>query len=229
MIYNMDCIEGAKKYIKDESIDLIVTDPPYNLGFGGTSQTKSKKPRFSIIANDNLSDRNYQRFTFQWLREAYRILKPGHHIYVFIDWRKYPQMALWMRRCGFVIKNCIVWDKKHMGMGHQYRFRHEFIIFAVKGEGKVRRISTRSSTDIWSIPRISGNKTVHPTEKPALLMKDIILNSSQEGEMIADFFVGSGPVPVAAKELGREVIGFELDRTYFEISNDRLRQMIPEK
>jgi hypothetical protein len=60
MIYNMDCIEGTKQYIKDESVDLIVTDPPYNLGFGGTSQTKSKKLRCSIIANDKLSDRNYQ-------------------------------------------------------------------------------------------------------------------------------------------------------------------------
>ncbi len=55
MIYNMDCIIGTKQYIKDESVDLIVTDPPYNLGFGGTSQTKSKKPRCSIIANDKLS------------------------------------------------------------------------------------------------------------------------------------------------------------------------------
>lgn len=229
MIYNMDCIEGAKQYIEDESVDLIVTDPPYNLGFGGTSQTKSKKPRFSIIANDNLSDRNYQRFTFQWLREAYRILKPGHHIYVCIDWRMYPQMVLWMRRCGFVIKNCIVWDKQHMGMGWQYRFRHEFIIFAVKGKGRSRRISTHSSTDIWSIPRISGNKTVHPTEKPISLMKDIILNSSLEGETIVDFFVGSGPVPVAAKVLGREVIGFELDSKYFDISNKRLNQVNPTK
>ncbi|WP_054029028.1 DNA-methyltransferase [Bacillus sp. FJAT-28004] len=224
MIYNMDCVEGSKKHIKDESIDLIITDPPYNLGFGGTSMTKSKKPRFSIIANDKLSDRNYQRFTFQWLREANRILKPGHHIYVFIDWRMYPRMVLWMRRCGFVIKNCIVWDKMRMGMGHQYRFRHEFIIFAVKGEGKARRIPTRSTTDIWSIPRIPGNKTVHPTEKPALLMKDIILNSSFEGETIADFFVGSGPVPLAAKKLNRNVIGFELDRTYFDITNNRLIQ-----
>ncbi|MBA9086479.1 DNA modification methylase [Fontibacillus solani] len=62
MIYNTDCIIGSQKYLADEGTDLIVTDPPYNLGFGGTTQTKTKRPRFSIIANDNLSDQEYKKF-----------------------------------------------------------------------------------------------------------------------------------------------------------------------
>ncbi|MBG9789715.1 hypothetical protein ABD74_19570 [Brevibacillus laterosporus] len=56
---------------------------PYNLGFGGTNMTKNKKPRFSIIANDRLNPRDYQRFTFQWLREAYRALKAGSHLRIY--------------------------------------------------------------------------------------------------------------------------------------------------
>jgi len=223
MIYNMDCIEGAKQHIENETVDLIVTDPPYNLGFGGTTQTKTKKPRFDIIANDKLSHRNYQRFTFQWLYQAYRVLKPGRHIYVCIDWRTYPIMVLWMRRVGFVVKNCIVWDKMQMGMGWQYRYQHEFIILAVKGEKNARRVSSRSASDIIRVPRISGNKTVHPTEKPAELMDQIILNSSQEGETVADFFMGSGPVPVAALKNKRNLIGFEIDEQYFNITQDRIQ------
>lgn len=221
MIYNMDCIAGARKYIANESLDLIICDPPYNLGFGGTSQTKSKKPRFSIIANDNLSHREYQRFTLSWLREAYRTLKIGRHIYIFIDWRMYPFMALWMRRTGFTIKNCIVWDKTHMGMGWQYRYRHEFIIMATKGAQRARRISTRSDTDIWRIARIPGTKTVHPTEKPIELMERIVLNSSEAGELIGDFFLGSGPVVEAASKHGRRVAGFEIDPVYCEIAKGR--------
>ncbi|NEZ45377.1 DNA-methyltransferase [Paenibacillus alvei] len=216
MIYNMDCITGAQQHIADEKLDLIVCDPPYNLGFGGTHHTKTKKPRFSIIANDNLSPREYQRFTLAWLREAYRTLKTGRQIYIFIDWRMYPLMALWVQMAGFVIKNCIVWDKERMGMGWQYRYRHELIIMAVKGKQKVRRISTRSDTDVWRIPRIPGAKTIHPTEKPVALMERIILNSSEEGELIGDFFLGSGPVIEAAHLHGRLVTGFELDTVHFQ-------------
>ncbi|RXZ84907.1 site-specific DNA-methyltransferase [Paenibacillaceae bacterium] len=221
MIYNLDCITGAQQFIADATVDLVIADPPYNLGFGGTSHTKTKRPRFDIIANDQLSQRNYQRFTFQWLRQAHRILKPGRHIYVCIDWRMYPYMALWMRRVGFIVKNCIVWNKVNMGMGWQYRFQHEFIIFAVKGE-KSRRISTRSATDIWSIPRISGNKTIHPTEKPLEVMEKMVLNSSEPGEWVVDFFSGSAPAGEAVIRNDRKLTAFEIDPHWYEVSKERI-------
>ena len=225
MIYNMDCIQGAKQHIEDSSIDLIVTDPPYNLGFGGTTQTKTKKPRFNIIANDNLPHKDYQRFTFQWLHQAYRELKPGRHIYVCIDWRMYPLVSLWMQRVGFTIKNCLVWDKMHMGMGWQYRFQHEFIIFAVKGNKQARRISTRKARDVLSVPRISGNKTIHPTEKPPELITPLIMNSSEPGELVVDFFLGSGPVAEAAIKNDRKVIGFEVDPKYYKLTTERINNL----
>ncbi|MBB6673035.1 DNA-methyltransferase [Cohnella nanjingensis] len=225
MLYNEDCVEGCKKYIANDSVDLIVTDPPYNLGFGGTKQTKSKQPRFSIIANDQLSHRDYQRFTFQWLHQAYRVLKPGRHIYVCIDWRMYPHMVLWMRRVGFIVKNCIVWDKERMGMGWQYRYRHEFIIFAVKDATRNRRVKTRTSTDVWRYPRIPGNKTVHPTEKPLDLMSKAIQESSEEGERVLDLFMGSGPAAVAALTLNREFTGFEVDLSHFDTASKRVSEL----
>ncbi|UHA74449.1 DNA-methyltransferase [Paenibacillus sp. 481] len=225
-IYNMDCITGAREHIADESLDLIICDPPYNLGFGGTSMTKNKKPRFNTIANDTLSDHDFRRFTFGWLREAYRTLKTGRHIYVFIDWRMYPLVSLWMQQVGFVVKNCIVWDKAHMGMGWQYRYQHEFIIMAVKGRHKVRRISTRKETDIWRIKRIPGNKTIHPTEKPIELMERIVLCSSEVGETVGDFFMGSGPVVEAACKHGRNIIGFEIDEEYFKISQNKILKIV---
>ncbi|QOS97534.1 site-specific DNA-methyltransferase [Brevibacterium sp. JNUCC-42] len=223
MIYNMDCISGAKQHLLDDSIDLLIADPPYNLRYRGTYQTKTKKPRFNIIANDQLTPRDYQRFTFQWLREAYRVLKPGRHIYVFIDWRMYPLLYLWMQRVGFAIKNCVVWNKVHIGFGYHYRHQHEFIIFAAKGKGKnkVRRIPSRRITDIWPIPKVPGQKMIHPTEKPAKLMEDLIVNSSQESETVADFFLGSGPVVEAANKLGRNVTGFEIDENYFKLASNR--------
>lgn len=221
MIYNMDCIAGARNLIEDESLDLIICDPPYNLAFNGTSMTKNKKPRFDVFANDQLSEQDFRAFTLDWLREAYRTLKTGHHIYVFIDWRMYSLMFVLMQHVGFTIKNCIVWDKEQMGVGWQYRYRHEMIIMASKGKHKVRRISTRADTDVWRIKRIPGNKTIHPTEKPVKLMERIILNSSEEGEEVGDFFLGSGPVVEAASRHNRKVTGFEIDPGHFENSMNR--------
>ncbi|MBA9086477.1 DNA modification methylase [Fontibacillus solani] len=102
-----------------------------------------------------------------------------------------------------------------MGMGWQYRYRHEFIIFAVKGKSKVRRIGSRAATDILRVPRISGNKTIHPTEKPTDVIKPLVLNSSLEGEHIVDFFCGSGPVKEVADETGRLFTGFEIDPEHY--------------
>lgn len=124
MLYFEDCIEGCKKYIPNDSADLVIADPPYNLKFGGTSMTKNKRPRFGTFANDDLSPAAYRKFFYGWIQQAYRILKPGRHFYVCIDWRTYPDMVRWLRINGFTIKNCIVWDKQHMGMGWQYRFQH---------------------------------------------------------------------------------------------------------
>jgi len=221
VIHNVDCRNGCKEYLENDSVDLIVTDPPYNLGFGGTKLTKTKKPRFDVIANDHLTQQDYQRFTYEWLYQAHRVLKPGRHIYVFIDWRMYDLIVNWMRRVGFVVKNCIVWDKAHMGMGWQYRYRHEFIIFAVKGKKNVRRIPTRTETDIWKIPRISGNKTIHPTEKPLEIMERIILNSSEPGEHVVDLFVGSGPSAEAAHKCNRNFTGFEVDPIWHKVASER--------
>ncbi|MEK3698181.1 DNA methyltransferase [Paenibacillus sp. FSL R10-2199] len=113
---------------------------------------------FQIFPNDNLPFLDYRRFCRAWLKQAYRILKPGCLVYIFIDWRTYPDMVRWLKITGFTIKNCIVWDKKNMEMGWQYRYQHEFIIMAVKGTKNVRRIRTRSQTDIWQIHAFQGIK-----------------------------------------------------------------------
>lgn len=223
-IYHCDCIQGSKKYIQNESIDLIITDPPYNLNYFGTTQTKSKKPRFTKMDNDHLTDRKYLTFTYNWLKEAYRVLKPRHHIYVFIDWRMYPYLALMMKKVGFVIKNCVVWDKVHFGLGWQYRFKHEFIIFAAKGNQKVRRIRSRGTSDILHVPKIPGSKLSHAAEKPLELIQKMILNSSEEGERVADFFLGSGVVAEAAVINRREIVGFETVEKNYNLIQKRLNK-----
>ncbi len=216
-IYNMDCIIGAKKYIENDSADLMICDPPYNLGYGGTTSKITKKARFGLIANDKLSDKDYRRFSFQWLIEAYRILRPGSHIYVFIDWRMYPLLSIWMKRVGFQIKNVIVWDKTYFSMGNYYRYQYELIVFAWKGKRANRLImKKRNVPDIWPIKKVPAYKMKHPTQKPEEIMEKIIHHSSEEGSLIVDFFAGSGVVGKVAKHMNRKYIGFEIDEKYIE-------------
>lgn len=240
MIYNMDCRQGSAKHLQDNSIDLMITDPPYNLAYGGTVK-RDAKPGFGVFANDNLTDKEFRRFTAEWLREAYRVLKPGRHIYVFIDWRSYPLLFWLMQHTGFIIKNCIVWDKVHMGLGWQYRFQHELIIFAAKepfkrrrankgmDESKIRRIASRSMTDVWSFPKLPANRMLHPTEKPLEIMLPMIRQSSLPGETIADFFVGRGPVAKAAFMEGRKFVGFEINEHHYLNATARIQQEIREE
>lgn len=77
IIFQEDCVKGASAYIRSDSCSLVIADPPYNLGFAGTKHTKTKKTRFETLCNDRLSDQEYRHFSFAWLKEAFRILKPG--------------------------------------------------------------------------------------------------------------------------------------------------------
>ncbi|WP_409340292.1 DNA methyltransferase [Paenibacillus sp. MBLB4367] len=116
-------------------------------------------------------------------------------------------------KVGFVIKNCIVWDMVNMGVRWQYWYQHEFTIFAVRGKDRVRKISTRSAPDIWIVPRVNGNnKTIHPTEKPEEIMTRIVQHSSNPGDLVADFFLGSGPAAAATIH-------------YFSIVSDRISRI----
>ncbi len=224
-IYQIDCVDGAKKYLDDNSVDLIIADPPYNLNYGGTNSKRTKKPRFGQFANDHLSIRDYYRFTRSWLQEAHRVLKPERHIYVFIDWRMYSYLFIWLQRVGFKIKNLIVWDKKHFGMGNYYRYQHELIIFAWKGKRAVPlRLKNRNVPDVWQVPKLAASRMIHPTEKPVDLMKRIIEYSSAPDELVVDFFAGSGVSGEAAVNLNRKYIGFELDEDYTFKGNERIEK-----
>lgn len=110
-------------------------------------------------------------------------------------------------------------------MGWQYRFQHEFVIFAVKGAHKVRRVSTRNTSDIWKIKRIPGNQTCHPTEKPTELFEMMIQNSSQPGELVVDFFTGIGASMEAAFNLKRDFYGFEIDTGYYNNIMERYNRI----
>lgn len=116
--------EYYTRLTKDQKVDAIITDPPYNLDFRGTSG------RFEEMDNDNLDNQAYKDFTKNATEELKGVLAQHGSLYLCIDWRNYPLWFMAIKEQGLDIINTVVLDKIYAGLGNRYRFRHEFIIFA---------------------------------------------------------------------------------------------------
>jgi site-specific DNA-methyltransferase (adenine-specific) len=121
-------------------------------------------------------------------------------------------------RAGFRFWKPLVWDKKTIGMGYHYRARYEFILFFEKGK---RRLNDLGIADIISVPRVHRG---YPAEKPPAVSEVLINQSTVAGELVADPFMGSGSVGVAALRAGRRFTGTDLNPQAVRLTADRLRQ-----
>ncbi|QZY10974.1 site-specific DNA-methyltransferase [Bacillus amyloliquefaciens] len=225
-IYQRDCIEGMKM-LPDNSVDLIIADPPYGIDFNSNFRKSSELKSAKGILNDG---KNNSDFLAQVLLEVDRVLKPNSHVYWFTRWdRIYSQQPLIERH--FKTKNAIVWMKNNWSMGDlsgAYAAQYETILFAQKGRRSLNEVNGKKRhTDILQFDRISPNKLLHSHEKPASLIEFLIKKSSNEGDTILDPFCGSGTTAASARKLNRNFITFELEREYVEIANKRLDSVIP--
>ena len=216
-LYRGDCLE-VMGGIKDKSVDLIVTDPPYLMDY--QSNRRKKEDRFDKIKNDK---GNYMLIQ-DYLEECHRIMKDNTAIYCFCSWHNIDFFKNEFEK-HFKLKNILVWNKNNHGTGDlkgSYAPKHEFILFGHKGRTllKEKRIA-----DVIDCPKISSNKLTHPTEKPQDLLEIFIKQSSDEGSIIFDGFMGTGSCGIAAKKLNRNFIGIELDEKYFNIAKNRLENI----
>jgi len=211
-IYNGDCIEYIKT-IKDKSIDCLITDPPYgvDIQFGAYDNQLSRK-----IENDGNIEHALILLD-EMLLNVKSKLKDDAHIYIFCNWKIYPQFNEIISK-HFQIKNLIIWDKLFMGMGDlkgNYSSSYEMIVFT----GGNREFLTRPKNIIQC--RFSDER-FHNTQKPVELIKQLIENSTNVNETIFDPFLGSGSTVVAAKEMKRNFIGCEIDEQNYKITLKRL-------
>jgi site-specific DNA-methyltransferase (adenine-specific) len=198
-----DAVEWLKT-LDDESVDLLVTDPPYeslekHRSKGTTTRLKVSKGSsnqwFKIFPNDRFSE---------LFAEIYRVMKNNTHFYLFCDQETMFVAKPIAEQAGFRFWKPIVWDKEKIGMGYHYRARYEFILFFEKGK---RKLNNLGIPDILSSPRIRGG---YPTEKPVDISKILIEQSTVEGEVVVDPFFGSGSVGEAALTLGRDFKGSDI-------------------
>lgn len=243
-VYNEDCIEGLGR-IKDGSIDLILTDPPYNLGkdYGNKS--------------DQMAPNEYLLWTEAWIKAAVPKLKPCGSLYIFLTWRYSPEIFVMLKQ-HMIMMNEIIWDRRVPSMGgstRSYSSVHDTIGFFVRDKGyyfdldairvpydeETKKARTRkvfegakwlelgyNPKDVWSVSRLhkqSPEREDHPTQKPLEIIERMINASCPPGGIILDPFMGSGTTAEAAKRTGRNFVGFEINSQYCDNIKKRLNKI----
>ncbi|HEY2431212.1 MAG TPA: site-specific DNA-methyltransferase [Vicinamibacterales bacterium] len=211
----LDAVEWLRGQ-PSESIDLIVTDPAYeslekHRAVGTTTRLKQSKASsnnwFAVFPNSRFAE---------LFEEAFRVLKRNTHLYLYCDAETMFVARPEAERAGFKFWKPLVWDKKTIGMGYHYRARYEFILFFEKGK---RRLADLGIADVIAVPRIHRG---YPAEKPPAVSEVLVTQSSAPGEIVADPFMGSGSVGIAALRLGRRFAGTDLNPEAVRLTADRL-------
>lgn len=221
------------KGLRSESVDLIIADPPYNLGkdYGNESDRKTFD--------------EYLAFTRSWLAEASRVLAPTGTIYVFMGVRFISYIYDIMdRELGLNFNGWIVWHYTQ-GLGKTKGFspRHDDILMFTKSEkftfnlDDIRipqkyyreRNNMRGANpgDVWEFSHVhysNPNRQPHPTQKPEGIIERMVLASSSQGDLVLDPFAGSGTTLRVCQQLGRRSIGYELSEQYVEQIKKRLSE-----
>ena len=207
----MDCLEGLKQ-IPDNTVDFILTDPPYNINL------VPQRGRTNKIENDNLKDIEFIAWLAPIIKQLDRILKTDSFIITFCGWPTIPLFRQVLDNY-WNLKSMPVWIKNNFGIGYYTRPQYEPCMLYFKG---VPTILKNPISDVWKFDKLLMPR--HSCEKPIKLMRFIINNFSEEGDIIIDPFVGVGSSMLASKQLNRKFIGFELNKEYCDIANMRLQQ-----
>lgn len=226
-IYNEDCLEGMKR-IPDGSVDLVLTDPPYNI---------AKKNNFQTMGRSGIDfgewDKGFDQIL--WLETMASKVSENGSVIIFNGWRNLGTIAEKMESLGFDCKDVIRWKKTNpmpRNRDRRYIVDYEFALWFVNKKAKwvFNRQSETYDRAEMVYPIVGGKeKTGHPTQKPTELMEELLRRHSKVGATVLDPFMGSGTTAIACINTNRNFIGFELDETYFNLANERIaNHKIPE-
>lgn len=198
-----------------ESVDLIVTDPPYAIGY--RSNRRVARPKFDFIAGDRPGD-----WIALFARESFRVLRPNRLLYCFCRHDTYPLFFNAFREAGFRMKRTLIWIKNNHGSGDlrgDWAPKDEWIVFASKGR---RLLNPPRETNIITCDKVASVELLHPTQKPVMLLRKLIEKSSQEREVVCDPFAGVLSTALAAMDLRRGFVMMDSSREFIEAGMRRL-------
>ena len=228
-IYCIDALEGLKR-LSEESVDLMVTDPPYNIA----SKQKKTKQGGKIVSTmeawgewDTYHPFDYDLLIMRVISESYRVLKTGGSMYLFTARQDNGFFCRKAVERGFTYKNQLAILKRNPLPHFQktnWRSAFELCLYVSKGKPKTFHfLSQQECVNVYPYP-IPQKETAHPTEKPLGFIRRLIQVSSNEGELVVDPFLGSGTTAVACQQVGRDFIGFEMSREYVQMAENRLQR-----
>ena len=200
--------ETYQLLLGDKKANLVVTDPPYNVN---VEETAGK------IKNDDMSDADFYQFLFNMFVNVEQSMEDDASIYVFHADTEGLNFRRAFKDAGFYLSGCCVWKKNALVLGRSpYQWQHEPVLYGWKQKGKHQWFSDRKQTTIWEYDRPKSSKE-HPTMKPVQLMAYPIQNSSMQGTLVLDPFLGSGSTLIATDQTGRICYGIELDEKFVDV------------
>ena len=215
-LYRADFMDIASR-MEDNSVDLVFTDPPFELAGGGMKKGKLNYEGGEVFRSFGFPTKNIA-FS-RWIPEIYRVLKSERYFYVMSNDRNLFSIHKSSMDAGFKFCELLVLDKKMTVPSTYYPKRAEFILMYRKGN--YRKTHFSGSTVIEAkLPRGKGKR--HPTEKPVSMIEHLVRCSTLENEICLDPFMGSCPAGEACMKTGRRFIGVEIEKKWFNVSQDRI-------
>lgn len=212
-------IDAVDKLMDGNKADMVFTDPPYGMSYGGgragkIGSTDGTVKKHGVILGDTLKGNDLIGMICDAVGSAVTVSKSGSSKYVCFPWRTYSEFQEALAQIDVIPSACIVWDKKSIGLGNaNYRPQHEFI-FYVKGDDWH---GDKAQSDVWYMSRGATGKYVHPTQKPVELIEKAINNSSKGQDVVIDVFGGSGSTLIACEKTNRYCRMMELDPKYCDV------------
>ena len=212
--------DDVDRLVDGTEIDMIFTDPPYNVDYEGTA---------GKIQNDKQEDSEFYDFLFKAFTNMFEHTRKGGAIYVCHADTEGLNFRNAYMNAGFKLASCLIWVKNSLVLGRQdYHWRHEPILYGWKEGAAHYFVDDRTQDTIWEYNKPRRNEE-HPTMKPLELVGKAISNSSKPNEIILDLFGGSGSTLIAAEQLSRKSYLMELDEKYVdEIVKTFIRSVYPD-
>lgn len=215
---------GLAKDIPDESVDLIISDPPYGIGYAS-----SRKTRRNGLPRKNVANFDQDILDTSFINDYVRILSFTGAMYIFTRWDVLPIWKRAVEESGGSVNQRLVWNKTHWGMGdlRYYGSQTEDILFCTKGFHHLRW--AKREGNIWAANTylLPEGQYDHPTQKPESIITKMIVNSSDPDDIILDLHCGSGTVAVCAKRLDRRFLCADIKQKYVDMSHQRVANTQP--
>ena len=212
--------EDYEKLLQGNEFKLIVTDPPYNVNYEGSTKDKLK------IKNDKMDTDSFYTFLYLFYQETFFNAKAGAPIYVFHADSEGANFRKAFIEAGFKLSQCLIWVKNSLVMGRQdYHWQHEPILYGWKEGDAHPWYSDRRQTTILEFDRPVRNAD-HPTMKPIDIISYLIKNSSKQKDIVGDLFLGGGSTLIACEQTWRNCYSMELDPVYVDVGIRRWLQYL---